>query len=200
MKKTNKKQYPVYLLSGGKSSRFGEDKARALLKQKPLLLHMADSLSNFTADLFVIADKENKYADLGLCTLADLQPDLGPIGGLITAAKHHAERKINGWFLIAPCDLLGIQEQWIQLLSDECQKPRNAIAFKGTHWQPLPAFYHSSIVSELEAYITEKQSSVWKFLERTNAHPVQLPKNWEESVQVNTKNDLAKYKNLFFAK
>ncbi|HEY9840887.1 MAG TPA: NTP transferase domain-containing protein, partial [Candidatus Obscuribacterales bacterium] len=68
----NPKALPVYLLAGGRNSRFGSDKARALLGGSPLILQVARLLHPYAADLKVVATTAGAYADLGLETLADI--------------------------------------------------------------------------------------------------------------------------------
>ena len=62
---------PVYILAGGKSSRFGQDKARVQLHGQPLLLHTARMVQAFASSITVVANAVDKYADLGLRTIAD---------------------------------------------------------------------------------------------------------------------------------
>src|SRR5437879_3536860 len=101
---------PVYILAGGKSRRFGSDKARAILDGKPLILHVADALRPIASSLTVVADISGKYDDLALTTITDLQPGLGPLGGLFTALNDCR----HPWLLLAPCDFAGIQPRWIE--------------------------------------------------------------------------------------
>ena len=51
---------PAYILSGGRSSRFGSDKARALAAGKPLILHAADTVAPVAASITVVADRPDK--------------------------------------------------------------------------------------------------------------------------------------------
>ncbi len=75
---------PVCILSGGRSSRFGSDKARALLRFVPLIVHVVRTAESVASRVTVVADTADKYAGLGLKTIVDLTPGLGPIGGLNT--------------------------------------------------------------------------------------------------------------------
>src|SRR4051794_14706591 len=77
--------FPAYILAGGQSQRFGSDKARAPLDGKPLIVHVAESLKPIASSVTVVAKDFGEYDDLGLVSIGDLQPGLGPMGGLLTA-------------------------------------------------------------------------------------------------------------------
>ncbi|ABQ67834.1 molybdenum cofactor guanylyltransferase [Rhizorhabdus wittichii RW1] len=87
------------LIAGGRSSRFGSDKALARWRGRPLIDHAADALRPHVATL-VVCGREHG----GLTMLADRPaPDMGPLGG-IDAALHHA--RANGFdaVLTIGCD------------------------------------------------------------------------------------------------
>ena len=76
---------PLYILAGGHSSRFGGDKALADLDGQAMILRVAEQWAPWTARVCVVAERPEKYAGLGLRTIADRITGLGPIGGLARA-------------------------------------------------------------------------------------------------------------------
>jgi len=135
---------PAYILAGGKSRRFGSDKARATLHDRPLILTLSDRLVALGFAVTVIGTRDDQYADLGLDTIGDIEPDQGPIGGLRTALTH---RKA-GWILLCSCDMLGIDEQWVvALFNSRRRSPESdVIAAQDDRWQPFPGLYHSRLL------------------------------------------------------
>lgn len=91
------------ILAGGKATRFGSDKAAALLDSRPLIEHVADGLRN-QVDYVVICGRKWPEMD----SIED-RPDKnhGPLGGL-NAALHYA--KSNGFDLVisAGCDVIPV--------------------------------------------------------------------------------------------
>lgn len=72
------------LIAGGRASRFGSDKALALLAGRPLIAWAAQVLAPFCADTVVCGREWS-----GLESVADVPgPDLGPLGGLAGALGH----------------------------------------------------------------------------------------------------------------
>ncbi|WP_288457553.1 NTP transferase domain-containing protein, partial [uncultured Sphingomonas sp.] len=69
------------VLAGGRSSRFGSDKALATWRDTALIDHALDSLSPHVADLLVVGRGAARVR-----TAPDLpHPDLGPLGGIAGA-------------------------------------------------------------------------------------------------------------------
>jgi molybdopterin-guanine dinucleotide biosynthesis protein A len=88
------------VLCGGRSRRFGSDKAVADAGGRPLALLVIDALREAGADPVVAVGGQAGPA-LGLPTIADRSPGAGPLAALATVltwARH-------GLVVVAPCDL-----------------------------------------------------------------------------------------------
>lgn len=181
----------AYILSGGKNKRFQSDKARALYQSKPLITHMAETIAPFASAITVIADVPDKYHDLDLTTIADLLPDLGPIGGLYTALDHC----LNDWLLLTPCDFLGINPDWIKILLAQNQTNKPAIAYRDNFWQPLLALYHKSALPIVKKQIDANQLALQNMLDNLNPLALDLPADWHIANQINTPEALKNYMN-----
>jgi molybdopterin-guanine dinucleotide biosynthesis protein A len=173
---------PVYILAGGKSSRFGHDKARVEIGGEPLLVRVVRSYKPVAASIAVVADRLGKYRDLGIETIADLQPNLGPMGGLQAALSHHGR---DGWLLCASCDRIGIRPEWLQALLRGRRAGAQAVIFHGDIWQPLPALYHASILKKVNAAVRAKKLTPWVLFEQVQTVALKLPDAWENSRDIN---------------
>ena len=178
---TQEKKVPVYILSGGKSSRFGKDKALNAFKGKPLILHVAQSLDPVAKSITVVADRADKYNHLGLPTICDRQPDQGPLGGLETALLH-AE---TGWILCASCDRLGIQTSWLFSLLQAPKKGAHVVIYRGQLWQPFPALYHTSFKESIHFALRDGKRTLWKLLEDIPVVVLKQPWDWDKSIDIN---------------
>ena len=88
------------VLAGGRSRRFGSDKAAALLDGRPLLDHVVAALA-VQVDAVVVCGRRHASQP----SLPDRPgPDLGPLGGL-NAALHHAAAHGFDLVLTAGCDM-----------------------------------------------------------------------------------------------
>ncbi len=184
---------PVYLLAGGKSTRFGSDKARALVRGEPLLLRVLRSLGGFRAYVRVVAREVGAYDDLGVETIADIHADRGPLGGLHCALCDLIAQRLE-WLLLMPCDLLGLEEDWLWALWKARQEGDRAVAFLGERWEPLCALYHVSALPMVERQIERRDGALWRLLDLLEARSVECPQGWAEQViQANTPQALARY-------
>lgn len=87
------------VLAGGRSSRFGSDKAVALFEHRSLLDHAVDALSD-QVDAVVVCGRDLS----GRPCLPDRPgPNLGPLGGLAAALRHAMERGYES-VVSAGCD------------------------------------------------------------------------------------------------
>jgi len=90
------------ILAGGRSSRFGSDKALAVVDGRAMVRRVADALDEAgAAEVFVIGGDAVALAALGLTSLPDRRPGEGPLDGLITALGASA----NDLVVVLACDL-----------------------------------------------------------------------------------------------
>ncbi len=177
---------PVYLLAGGRSSRFGQDKARAFAGQQSLLEHVAQQTQSFASSVTVIAAQQDQYLDLGFRTLADRRVNLGPLAGL----ERSLEDCQTDWLLLGSCDTLGIQTSDLNQLFQASRKGKQAVAWRGHYWEPLWALYHQSLLAEVQTCLASQQLSMQALLNQiaTQALPNQSL-NW---LQINHAEDWQK--------
>ncbi len=180
---------PIYILAGGKSSRFGSDKARAELNGEPLLKRIVRVLQSRGERFAAVADSLDKYADLGVRTIADSRPGLGPMGGLLSALN---DLSSPGWLLLCSCDMVALDCTWIDQLADAQTPTVQCVAFKGERIEPLFALYHSSLVERVERSIKANELSPSRLIASVPNVLLPLPKNWPELAHVNTRDELAK--------
>jgi molybdopterin-guanine dinucleotide biosynthesis protein A len=183
------KPIPVYLLAGGRSSRFGSDKARAELGGEPLILRLAHRVESVASPLVVVADRRDKYLDLGLTTIADALPGLGPLGGLLTAFQHAAGSR---WTLVLSCDLLDLRPEWLEELEGHVDERAQAVVFRDQFWQPFPGLYHTSLLTRVEQQVEEGDLSVHRLLERAATTALAVPADLP-LVAANTRDELEAY-------
>ena len=151
------------VLAGGRSSRFGSDKALALLAGRPLLDHAVASISPHV-ETVVICGRTVE----GAVGLADRPaPDMGPLGGL-NAALHHAEQMGFDAVLTTGCDMPVYPEELPALLVGD-----GPAILKG---QQLAGFWPASLASELDTHLAEDNNrSIFGWLERIGARLVERP-------------------------
>lgn len=149
------------VLAGGRSLRFGSDKALALLAGRPLLAHVVEALRPQCAEVVVVGRSWP-----GLRSLADWPgPGLGPLGGLCGALRG-ARQLGHPSVLAAPCDMPGLPADLVERLA-----PAPAVA-EG-HW--TVGLWPAALASSLEAWLAASRPRALRaFAEAVGARAVPI--------------------------
>lgn len=99
------------VLAGGRSSRFGRDKALVSVAGRPMMAVVVEAMRDAGIDP-VMAIGGTAGEAVGVPTVADNYPGSGPLGGVATAL-FWAKR---GHTLVAPCDLPCLRPEHLALL------------------------------------------------------------------------------------
>lgn len=155
------------VLSGGRSSRMGRDKAAIVVRSMPLLTRICHVALAVTPTVFVVTSRAGVYEALvpQPCQIVQ-EPEAfqGPLAGLLWGWREMATE----WVLVLACDLpkltAPVVQQWTAQLVDT---PTDAIAFlpqstKG--WEPLCGFYRRRSVPLLQAYWRDGGRSLQQWL------------------------------------
>jgi len=150
------------VLAGGRSSRFGSDKALALLADGRTLLEHAAAAVAPHVEAVVVCGRTAE----GMTGLADRPaPDMGPLGGL-NAALHHAVAQGYDAVLTTGCDMPLYPAALAEALIGE-----GASVLKG---QQLAGYWPAPLATELDAHLAEDNSrSIYGWLERIGARIVE---------------------------
>lgn len=140
---------PAYVLAGGQSRRFGSDKGRVSIQSQPLIVRLREQLETCGHPTYVVADRVERYAALGIECLIDAVPNAGPLAGLVTALEHCQRTHGDSWLLLLSCDLVSWHRKWSDELlaatnNAQAQATGQAIAYRSDRVQPLPALYHAT--------------------------------------------------------
>jgi len=195
-----------YILSGGKSRRFGSDKARHEIDGKTLIASLRDQLSQWSGAVFAVADRGDKYADLQIPTFADCFPGAGPLAGIHAALTHAAtETNLNSAVIIS-CDMTEVRSLWLdQLWSAHHSTPQALITIFAekvsdgpTREHPFPGCYHISLIERIEQQLVTGDRScraLFSDLDES-CQRLPLPDDWPSIPQVNTLEQVAEWRKI----
>lgn len=179
---------PVYILAGGRSSRFGSDKARAVIGGRPLIQRLAAQLAEACDPVTVVAEHARKYEDLGLPGIRDEVPGQGPVGGLGTALAHRlATIGHPGWILLTACDWAYLEVSWIASLRRARTPRADAVMFHTDRRQPLLALYHSRILPLVKDQLRHHSHAMGALLDRLEVVQLTPPAAFSGDLQINTR-------------
>jgi len=136
------------VLAGGRSRRFGSDKAAIEIDGQSLLDRTA-GLMQALVDRVYVSVAENQVDDplrSRYPMVRDEEPGLGPAGGLRAAHRLHPEA---AWLVVA-CDLPGLDERTVADLVQSRNAEKAATAYRSPvdgHPEPLCAIYEPATLA-----------------------------------------------------
>ncbi|WP_407570862.1 molybdenum cofactor guanylyltransferase [Deinococcus altitudinis] len=150
------------ITAGGRSRRFGQDKALYAVQGVPLLNRVAGSLQAFSPRLLIAP--EGRYILAGWAQHADLRPGEGPLAGLETAlsvlaAHGSVHDSAPLWLAFAAVDLPNLTARYWHLLADRAgpgARPtvRAVLGLDARQRpQPLAGLYHVSLLPLVTALL-----------------------------------------------
>lgn len=150
------------VLAGGRSSRFGSDKAAALLGGRPLLDLAAERLGR-QVEAVVVVGRTHPI----LASISDRPaPDLGPLGGLCGALRHALDEGYEA-VVSAGCDMPLLPGNLVEALAGE------GAAFLADC--PVVGYWPAELAGPLEAHLAEGGSrAVRRWAERVGAGEVRF--------------------------
>jgi molybdenum cofactor guanylyltransferase len=137
---------PSYVLAGGASKRFGQDKALVHFGGKPMLLRIYELLAQISANVKMVS-MQGRYSGLGIEIVGDRWPGEGPLGGIITALEHSAGAETGAeWNLIVGCDMPFLTREWLMFLIERTsQSSVDVLLPESAHGpEPLCACYRTA--------------------------------------------------------
>ena len=161
----------AYIMAGGGSTRFGQDKARATLAGQPMLTRMCDLLTAATTSIHIVASP-NRYEFATVPLIEDRWPGEGPMGGIVTALLHTSEREPNTtWNLIVSCDMPFLTPEFLTYLRDFAQasSAKAIVPESAQGREPLCACWQTSAAAQLQSAFESGMRRVNDALKLLNA-------------------------------
>jgi molybdopterin-guanine dinucleotide biosynthesis protein A len=166
------------LLAGGRSSRFGSNKALALWRGKFLIQHARETLFSVFPDCLLVTNSPEQYVFLNMPMIKDRYQDMGPLAG-IHAALHHSGKP---WIFVIGCDMPAVTPELITFLCGLAKEEFEAvIPWPKTGAEPLCGLYHKTALAKIELQLKNKKGQITELLQKLCVRKVK-----EEEFQIIT--------------
>ena len=144
------------ILVGGKSSRYGSNKALVKINGVPLIERVIGVMGHVFENLILITNTPDEYAHLGLPMHEDIIKGLGPIGGLYTGLAAIPD---DAGFFVA-CDMPILNHDLIHYMVKE-RGPSDAVVprIKGM-MEALHALYSKECLSSIKRLIDSQEYQI----------------------------------------
>ncbi|MBI4430598.1 MAG: molybdenum cofactor guanylyltransferase [Candidatus Omnitrophica bacterium] len=177
------------VLSGGKSSRFGEDKALAVWNGVTLLERAVFKIRRLDLEPVVVTNCRRDYPFLDCRIERDVVEEQGPLGGLLTACGLFPDHSL----LVLTCDMPVISDSTLKRLIDTHNRELHATVFAtpGEGVLPFPGVYESGLGDLIRFRLRQEQHSMVDLI-RALPKKTLITTNLdsEEFGNVNTKEEL----------
>jgi len=158
------------ILAGGRSRRFGSNKALVRVNGIPIIQHICDQLYISVRRTIVITNAPDAFAFLDLPLFRDIFPGRGPIGGLHTAL----EISCSPWIFVTACDLPYFSYNILHVLARYIQNVDAVCFTKAGKTEPLPALFNTNILAKLKLYMKSGDYTFQSFLNKCDVLNVPL--------------------------
>jgi molybdopterin-guanine dinucleotide biosynthesis protein A len=175
------------ILAGGRSSRFGSNKALALVGGKPLIQRIADLMSSLFPACLLVTNTPADYEFLSLPMTHDRYQGCGPLAGIHAALLQISTPRA---FVVA-CDMPNLSPELIRYLCTIDEQVYGAIIpwlEKGQ--EPLFGVYHKRSLAVINSCLQENDCQMIRALEGLQVRWVREP----EILAIT--GDLACFKNI----
>lgn len=147
------------VLAGGKSLRYGRNKALEIFAGKSLLEHAVHSLSGFCDPVLVVANDLAPYLGIRATLVQDVVRDQGPLGGIYSA------------LLFCPCEWLFAKATDMPFLELELAKMMGAlrdgcdvvVPLLGGRVEPLLALYSRRCLPSVAIALEQGEKKITSF-------------------------------------
>lgn len=160
------------ILAGGKSSRYGANKAFVEINGVQLIERVITVMGSVFEHLILITNTPHEYTYLNLPMYEDLIKGLGPIGGILTGLEAISDE--SGFFMA--CDMPFINGDLIHYMvevSDDYDAVVPRISWK---MEALHALYKKSCLTAIKELIESNEYQTIKFFNKIRVRYV----DWDE--------------------
>lgn len=143
------------ILSGGKSTRMGENKSLMKIGDKTVIERLKDQLQKMFSKVILIANEPQEYSFLKLPLYPDVYPGRGPLSGIHSALVNSTTDKC---FIIAS-DIPLMKSEMIEYLINYKTDKLITIARANGFIQQLCGIYHKCLIPEAEKILLDKEQA-----------------------------------------
>ncbi|MGG5255251.1 molybdenum cofactor guanylyltransferase [Neobacillus sp. SM06] len=154
------------LLSGGKSSRMGTNKALLPINEQPNIERIVSLLKPHFLELILVTNHPEEYRFLQLPTVSDHYPGKGPLAGIhagLTAATH----EINA---IVACDMPFVSPALAKVMIGQMADYDAVVPVICGQQHPLFSIFKKKTAAVVENSIKTDQLRMKQVLERLHVH------------------------------
>lgn len=159
------------ILSGGKSSRLGEEKGLAGFNGKPLVAHAIEVLKPLCGKLVISANNQlMEYKKFGYEIIQDEFEGIGPMGGILSCLKK-SESRFN---LVLSCDTPFVNTALFYYLLNEAEHYQIVVPRHDDFIEPLCSIYATNVLWELQHSVESGNFKMHDFFKKADLKAIDI--------------------------
>jgi len=185
------------VLAGGKSSRFGSNKALEQIQEQYLIQRVLEQLSGLFDKILVVSNRPESYAFLRCELVKDRIEDLGPLGGIYTGLRHIYPNK----GFVFPCDMPLLNKDLIRYMLKLSQDGCDILVPQVGEdlYEPLHAVYGPKCIPAIEELIEQNRLRIFNLFSRVRVRYLKLEEirlhdpKLSSFLNINTREELQRF-------
>ena len=162
------------ILSGGKSTRMGTDKAFIQINKKTLLENAFEICKPICTNI-LISSNDQKHKISGVKIIPDEFLNCGPLSGIYSCLK----KSDTHWNFVISVDAAFVEPAFIEYLINETDDSDAIVPFHSKGKEPLISMYHKSGLSEMQKHLKSGNLKMHNLISDLNTKYVDS-QNWVE--------------------
>ncbi|MGD2126602.1 MAG: molybdenum cofactor guanylyltransferase [Desulfobacteraceae bacterium] len=150
------------ILVGGKSRRYGSNKALVKVDGIRLIDRAVRVVRSVFQDVVLVTNSPHEYAYLGVPMVEDLIKGLGPLGGVYTGLESMSD---EAGFFVA-CDMPFLNEALVRHIVSQRDDFDAVVPRMGWMIEPLHAVYSKNCLPAIRELIDSQEYQIVKFLHK----------------------------------
>jgi molybdenum cofactor guanylyltransferase len=154
------------ILAGGRSLRFGRNKALEVFEGNRLIDRGVDGLRPYCDPVLVVANDLGPYFDVRATLVQDIVPHYGPLGGVYTALLFSP----NHWVITRATDMPFLIPDLLQMMLDIREGCDAVVPLLNERYEPLLALYSRRCIPAIADLIESGERKVMAFYRKVRMH------------------------------
>ena len=147
------------VLVGGKSRRYGRNKALEIFQGEPLIDRQLRKVQSLFTEVLVITNEPGDYLHLEVTLLRDVIPGLGPLGGIYTGLLFAQGKSV----FVTACDMPFLQPAVVKHMVQLSRNNDVVVPQKREGLEPLHAIYSARCLPHIKKMLERGKFQVVSF-------------------------------------
>ena len=156
------------ILAGGKSARYGKNKALEMFEGERLIDRAVGSLRSFCDPILVVANDLSLYYDVRATLVQDMIPSQGPLVGIYTALLFSP----NDWVFTKATDMPFLTPELLGMMLKLKEGFDVVVPLYKDMYEPLFALYHRRCIPAIAAQLEEADRQVIGFYKKVRVKAI----------------------------